>query len=179
VDVRLERETVWLTQQQMARLFGRERSVIARHIRNVFGTGELVPEGTRAFFAQVQEEGRRRVSRAVEHYNLDVILSVGYRVHSRRGTQFRIWATRTLREHLLRGYTLHERRLRERGIGASSGTRGPRRRDAHWIAIGPTPLVRLAWPGVLAGSRYQHCSHRLSPAWRACAELTIPCRSKA
>jgi prophage maintenance system killer protein len=116
VEVRLERESVWLTQQQMARLFGRERSVIARHIGNVFGTGELAPEGTRAFLAQVQEEGRRRVSRAVEHYNLDVILSVGYRVHSRRGTQFRIWATRTLREHLLRGYTLHERRLRERGI---------------------------------------------------------------
>lgn len=117
VDVRLERETVWLTQQQMADLFGRERSVVTKHIRNAFQEGELDPGATSARFAQVRIEGGRTVSREVDHYSLDVIISVGYRVKSLRGTQFRIWATNTLREHLLRGYTLNERRLRERGLG--------------------------------------------------------------
>lgn len=117
VDVRLEQDTVWLTQAQMAELFGRERSVVTKHIRNAFKEGELDPEATCAKFAQVQTEGGRTVSREVDHYNLDVIISVGYRVKSLRGTQFRIWATNTLREHLLRGYTLNERRLRERGLG--------------------------------------------------------------
>jgi prophage maintenance system killer protein len=117
VDVRLEQETVWLTQQQMAALFGRERSVVAKHIGNAYREGELNPAATCAKFAQVQPEGSRTVSREVDHYNLDVIISVGYRVKSPRGTQFRIWATRTLRDHLLRGYTLHDRRLAERGLG--------------------------------------------------------------
>jgi prophage maintenance system killer protein len=117
VDVRLERETVWLTQQQMADLFGRERSVVTKHVRNVFKEGELDPQATSAKFAQVRSEGGRAVTREVEHFNLDVIISVGYRVKSLRGTQFRIWATRTLRDHLLRGYTLNERRLAERGLG--------------------------------------------------------------
>lgn len=117
VDVRLEHDTVWLTQAQMAELFGRERSVVTKHIRNAFKEGELNPEATCAKFAQAQTEGGRTVSREVDHYNLDVIISVGYRVKSLRGTQFRIWATNTLREHLLRGYSLNERRLRERGLG--------------------------------------------------------------
>jgi prophage maintenance system killer protein len=116
VDVRLERETVWLTQAQMAELFGRERSVVTKHIRNAFQEGELDSGATSAKFAQVQTEGGRAVSREVDHYNLDVIISVGYRVKSLRGTQFRIWATTTLREHLVRGYTLNERRLAERGL---------------------------------------------------------------
>ncbi len=114
VDVRLERETVWLTQQQMAELFGRERSVITKHVRNVFKEGELEPESVRARFAHTAGDGK---TYRVDHFNLDAILSVGYRVNSKRGTQFRIWATRTLRDHLLRGYTLHEPRLRERGLG--------------------------------------------------------------
>lgn len=117
VDVRLERETVWLTLQQMAELFGRERSVITKHVRNAFQEGELDPGATSAKFAQVRTERGRTVTREVDHYNLDVVISVGYRVKSLRGTQFRIWATRTLRDHLLRGYTLNERRLRERGLG--------------------------------------------------------------
>jgi prophage maintenance system killer protein len=117
VDVRLDRETVWLTQQQMAELFGRERSVVTKHIRNVYKEGELDLSATCAKFAQVRSEGGRTISREVDHYNLDVIISVGYRVKSLRGTQFRIWATRTLRDHLLRGYTLNERRLAERGLG--------------------------------------------------------------
>lgn len=116
VDVRLERETVWLTQQQMSDLFGRERSVVTKHIRNAYAEGELEPAATCARFAQVRAEGARTVSREVEHYSLDVVISVGYRVNSRRGTQFRIWATRTLRDHLLRGWTLNDRRLHERGL---------------------------------------------------------------
>jgi prophage maintenance system killer protein len=111
VDVRLDRETVWLNQEQMAELFGRERSVVTKHIRNVFKEGELDPKATSAKFAHVRSEGGRAVTRDVDHYNLDVIISVGYRVKSQRGTQFRIWATRTLREHLVRGYTLNQQRF--------------------------------------------------------------------
>ncbi len=110
VDVRLERETVWLTQQQMAELFGRERSVVTKHIRNVFREGELSEEGNVHFLHIAGSD------KPVGLYNLDVIISVGYRVKSLRGTQFRIWATNTLREHLLHGYTLNERRLAERGL---------------------------------------------------------------
>jgi prophage maintenance system killer protein len=117
LDVRLERETVWLTQAQIADLFGRERSVITKHLRNVYSEHELDAVATCAKFAQVQTEGPRTVIRDVDHYNLDVIISVGYRVKSKRGTQFRIWATQTLKDHLLRGYTLNEKRLREKGLG--------------------------------------------------------------
>jgi prophage maintenance system killer protein len=116
VDVRLEHETVWLSLTQMAELFGRDKSVISRHLRNVFDSGELEREATVAKSATVQREGDRKVIREIEHFNLDAILSVGYRVNSKRGTLFRIWATRTLRDHLVRGYTLNERRLRERGL---------------------------------------------------------------
>lgn len=100
VEVRLERDTVWLTQEQMARLFGRERPVITRHVRNVFREGEL-DEKSNVHFLHIAGSDK-----PVGFYNLDVIISVGYRVKSQRGTQFRIRATRTLREHLVRGYTL-------------------------------------------------------------------------
>jgi hypothetical protein len=114
VDVRLERETVWLRQEQMARLFGRERSVITKHLRNVFAEGELERKAVCAKFAHTAADGK---TYQVEHYNLDVIISVGYRLKSLQGTRFRQWATRVLREHLVRGYTLNERRLAERGLG--------------------------------------------------------------
>jgi prophage maintenance system killer protein len=117
LDVHLEADTVWLSQAQLAQLFGRERSVISKHIGNVFKEGELAPETTCAKFAQVQTEGARVIHRQVDFYNLDVIISVGYRVKSPRGTQFRIWATQVLRQHLIQGYTLHQRRLQERGLG--------------------------------------------------------------
>ena len=110
VDVRLEHGTVWLNQQQMAELFGRERSVITRHVRSVFREGEL-DEKSNVHFLHIAGSDR-----PVGFYNLDVIISVGYRVKSRRGTQFRIWATRTLREHLVQGYTLNRPRL-ARGAG--------------------------------------------------------------
>ncbi|WP_420634328.1 RhuM family protein [Candidatus Palauibacter sp.] len=100
----------------MAELFERDRSVVSRHIRNAYHEGELEREATCAKFAQVRHEGERKVARGIEHFNLDVIISVGYRVKSLRGTQFRQWATRTLREHLVSGYTLNQRRLAERGL---------------------------------------------------------------
>jgi len=114
LDVKLERDTVWLTQAQMAELFGRERSVITKHLRSVFREGELEATAVCAKFAHTAEDGK---TYQVEHYNLDLIISVGYRVKSKRGVQFRIWATRTLKDHLLRGYTLNEKRLREKGLG--------------------------------------------------------------
>lgn len=113
VDVRLEKETVWLSQQQMAELFGRERSVISKHLRNVFKNKELDPDSVCAKFAHTAADGK---TYQVEVFNLDAILSVGYRVNSKLGTQFRIWATRTLRDHLLRGYSFNERRIAERGV---------------------------------------------------------------
>jgi hypothetical protein len=113
LDVRLERDTIWLSLNQMALLFEREKSVISRHLRNIYREGELDMESTVAFFATVQDEGGRQVTRRVEYYNLDAIISVGYRVNSKRGTQFRIWATQVLRDHILRGYTVNEPRLRE------------------------------------------------------------------
>lgn len=113
VDVRMVGETVWLNLNQMAALFERDKSVISRHLRNVFTSGELAEEATVAKFATVQTEGSREVAREIEFFNLDAILSVGYRVNSRRGTEFRIWATNTLREHIIRGYTLNQHRLAE------------------------------------------------------------------
>lgn len=111
VDVRLEQDTVWLSLSQMADLFERDKSVISRHLRNVFTSGELDRIATVAKNATVQYEGGREVRREVEYFNLDAVLSVGYRVNSKRGTQFRIWATHTLREHLVRGYTLNRQRF--------------------------------------------------------------------
>ena len=116
LDVRIEAETVWLSLNQMADLFQRDKSVISRHMGNVFKTGELERKSTVAKFATVQQEGSRKVERRIDYYNLDAIISVGYRVNSIRGTQFRIWATHTLKDHLIHGYTLNERRLRERGL---------------------------------------------------------------
>ncbi len=113
IQVNLKEQTVWLNLNQIAELFGRDKSVISRHLRNIFKTRELTKKATVAKNATVQTEGGREVIRQVEYYNLDAILSVGYRVNSKSGTQFRIWATNILREHLVKGYTLNERRLRQ------------------------------------------------------------------
>jgi hypothetical protein len=115
IEVRLEGETVWLSLNQMADLFGRDKSVISKHIRNVFEEGELAPGSTVAKFATVQIEGTREVTRLIESYNLDVIISVGYRVKSLRGMQFRIWATQRLREHIIKGFTLDDERFKKAG----------------------------------------------------------------
>ncbi len=111
VEVVVGGETVWLSQAQMVDLFGREQSVIARHIGNVFADGELPREGSMQILHRTSVDGR-----PATFYNLDVIISVGYRVKSKRGTQFRIWASGVLRDHLIRGYTLNEKRLLARGV---------------------------------------------------------------
>ncbi len=112
IQVAMQDETIWLTQKQMVELFQRDKSVISRHVSNVFKEGELEREATVAIFATVQKEGSRTITRDVEHYNLDVIISVGYRVKSHRGTQFRIWATQTLREYLVKGFVMNDERLK-------------------------------------------------------------------
>ncbi len=117
IEVRLEQETVWLSLNQIAELFQRDKSVISKHISNIFEEGELQSESTVAKFATVQREGNRSVSREIECFNLDVIISVGYRVKSHRGTQFRIWATQRLREYLVKGFTLDDERLKRASEG--------------------------------------------------------------
>jgi len=117
IQVRLENETVWLSQKMMAELFQKNVRTINEHIRNIYDEGELAPEATIRKFRIVQSEGGRRVSREIDFYNLDIIISVGYRVKSHRGTQFRIWATQRLREYIIKGFTLDDERLKEAGGG--------------------------------------------------------------
>lgn len=117
VDVRFYNETVWLTIDQMAELFERNKSTISRHIKNVYEDKELTPESTVAKFATVQNEGGRQVERLIDYYNLDVIISVGYRVKSFRGTQFRQWATQRLNEYIRKGFTMDDERLKNLGGG--------------------------------------------------------------
>jgi hypothetical protein len=110
LNVRLEGESVWLTQKQISLLFETERSVVTKHIGNIFKTKELSRKAVCAKFAHTAEDGK---TYKVDYYNLDAIISVGYRINSKRGTQFRIWATRVLREHIIQGYTINEKRLKE------------------------------------------------------------------
>ncbi|OJU28642.1 MAG: cell filamentation protein Fic [Sphingobacteriales bacterium 41-5] len=112
IDVRLEEETVWLTQVQLQQLFGKSKATISEHIKNVFDEGELDSSRTVRKFRTVQTEGNRSVEREVEHYNLDVIISVGYRVKSVQGTQFRIWATQRLKEYIVKGFVLNDERFK-------------------------------------------------------------------
>ena len=116
VDVRLERDTVWLTQRQMSEVFETTPENVLMHLKNVFGDGELEEFATTKEFLVVQSEGRRQVRRNLKHYNLDAIISVGYRVNSRRGVRFRQWATGVLRDHLVQGYSFNQTRLAERGL---------------------------------------------------------------
>jgi len=111
INVHLEKETVWLNLNQMVDLFERDKSVISRHINNIFKEEELYRKSTVAKYATVQNEGGREVERNIEYFNLDVIISVGYRIKSSRGTQFRIWANKVLKEYLIKGYTINEKRL--------------------------------------------------------------------
>lgn len=112
IDVRLEEETVWLTQQQMADLFQSSKQNISHHIQNVYEEGELLPEATVKKYLTVRREGQRDVKRLLDHYNLDMIISVGYRVKSHVATRFRIWATQTLREFIVKGFVLDDERLK-------------------------------------------------------------------
>ena len=116
IDVRLENDTVWLTQAQMAELFETDRTSIVRHINNIYRVDELGREATCAKIAQVQTEGKRQVTRTIPYFNLDMIISVGYRVNSKRGVKFRQWANRVLKEYLVKGYAVNER-IRKEQIG--------------------------------------------------------------
>lgn len=113
IDVRLEDETVWLTQAQICELFQKSKSTISEHIKNVFEEGELDGNATVRNFRTVQNEGNRQVVRELEHYNLDIIISVGYRVKSLQGTQFRIWATQRLKEYITKGFALNDERFKK------------------------------------------------------------------
>lgn len=117
IDVRLENETVWLTQNQMAELFQTTKQNVSSHIKNIFEEGELSENSTVKDYLTVQQEGNRKVSRNISYYNLDVIISVGYRVKSLRGTQFRIWATQVLKEYMKKGFALNDDLLKQAGGG--------------------------------------------------------------
>jgi hypothetical protein len=112
IDVRLADETVWLTQAQMAELFQTSVPNISIHIKNVFDEGELISQATLKKFLTVRREGSREVQRSLDHYNLDMIISVGYRVKSQVATRFRIWATQRLKEYIIKGFTLDDERLK-------------------------------------------------------------------
>ncbi len=114
IQVKLKNDTVWLTLNQLAQLFGRDKSVISRHLKKIYETQELKKELTVAKNATVQKEGNRYIEREIEYYNLDAIISVGYRVNSKQGTQFRIWATERLKDYLIKGYAINENRLKQK-----------------------------------------------------------------
>lgn len=129
LDVRLERESLWLSQRQMSQLFDKDTDTIGLHLRNIYGDGELEESSTTEESSVVQTEGKRQVRRQVRLYNLDAIISVGYRVNSRSGTQFRIWATGVLRDHLVKGYTVNANRLRDLNQAVRLIADTARRRD--------------------------------------------------
>lgn len=117
IEVTMDGDTVWLSQAQLCELFQRDKSVISRHINNIFKEGELDKKSTVAKSAIVQNEGNRSIKRDIEFYNLDVIISVGYRVKSHRGTQFRIWATQRLKEYIIKGFAMNDDLLKQAGGG--------------------------------------------------------------
>jgi len=137
LELRLEQESLWLTQAQMAELFQVKPQNITMHLKNVFADGELEEAATCKDFLQVQAEGGREVRRKRKFYNLDAVISVGYRVNSARATQFRIWATRTLKQHLVQGYTVNRRRLQERGIEFEQAVRLLSRTLANQQLVNP------------------------------------------
>lgn len=119
IEVQFEGETFWLSLNQISELFGKDKSVISRHLKNIYKEGELDRKATVAKNATVQLEAGRLVKREIEFYNLDAIISVGYRVNSKRGTQFRQWATKRLKDYLIEGVAINEKRLKERNSGPS------------------------------------------------------------
>ncbi len=111
IEVTLEQETVWLSQRQMAELFDKDSDTIGLHLKNIYKSGELDESSTTEKYSVVRQEGKRRVKRQIKFYNLDAIISVGYRVNSKRGVQFRKWATQLLKDYLIRGYAINQQRL--------------------------------------------------------------------
>lgn len=144
INVQFEKETVWLTQAQMAELFDKDVRTINEHLKNIYASEELIPDSTIRNFRIVRQEGKRQVNRNLEHYNLDAIISVGYRVNSKRGTQFRIWANSVLKEYLVKGYTINEKRLAQKeqevqilkdGITILSRAIEEKTADNQWLAV--------------------------------------------
>ncbi len=144
VDVKLEGETVWLDQYQLEALFDTDRTSIGRHLRNIYKSNELDKEATSAKIAQVQQEGDREVKRNITVYNLDAILSVGYRVNSKKGTAFRIWANSILKDYLVKGYSINEKRLAQKeqevqilkdGIHILSRAIEEKTEDSEWLTV--------------------------------------------
>ncbi len=113
IQVKLDHDTVWLNQYQLEELFQTDRTSIAKHILNIYKSGELTEDSTCAFFAQVQTEGKRKINRNIKYYNLDLIISVGYRINSKRGTQFRIWANSVIKDYLIKGFSINEKKLKQ------------------------------------------------------------------
>ena len=111
VSLDVKQETILLTQQQVGQLFDVQKAAVSKHVKNIFDTGELSKKSTVSILETVQAEGKRKVSRKVEYYNLDLVLSIGYRVNSTNATRFRQWATKTLREHIVKGYTINRKRI--------------------------------------------------------------------
>ncbi len=122
LTVSLENDTVWLNQKQMVELFGRDKSVISRHIKNIFKDNELNENSSVAKNATVQFEGKREVLREVEYYNLDMIISLGYRVNSKRATEFRKWATKILKEYMIKGYVLNQKKIKDTNLQELTST---------------------------------------------------------
>lgn len=144
LKVNLQDETVWLNRNQLAELFDRDVKTIGKHLTNVFKEGELRKEATVAKYATVQKEGDREVTRDVDHYNLDAIISVGYRVNSKRGTQFRIWANQVLKDYLVQGYAINQKRLEQKeqevkilksGIQILSRAIEEKTQDNQWLEV--------------------------------------------
>jgi len=169
IEVRLEGETVWLPQRLIAELFQVSVPTVNEHLKGIYDEGELDPRATIRNFRIVQTEGQRQISRHVDHYNLDAILAVGYRVRSPRGTQFRIWATERLREYLIKGFTMDDERLKRAGGGNYFEELLARIRD-----------IRFLRAGLLAqGPRHLRHEHRLRSRGRAIAAvLQRPCRTR-
>jgi Virulence protein len=165
LEVRLDTDTVWLTQRQIADLFQTSRENITIHLRNVFDEGELDPTTTSKDFLQVRQEGTRAVRRNVTHYNLDAIISVGYRVKSTIATQFRIWATDRLRDYLVQGYTINERRLEQLGSIVRILAR-----STDELVSGVADVLSGYLPGLQLLRQYDEgaleAPHGSLPAWR-------------
>ena len=125
--------TVWLTQEQMCAVFGVQKAAISKHLKNIYQDGELEPNATVSILETVRSEGLRQVKRQIEHYNLDAIISVGYRVNSRSAVQFRQWATRILREHLSQGWTLNRQRFEAKLTWQEST--GKEQSESHWVSM--------------------------------------------
>src|SRR3989338_2653481 len=116
IEIKLQNDTIWLTQKQIATLFKVNIPAISKHINRIYTQGELSKESTVSILETVQKEAGKDVSRKIEYYNLDLIISIGYRVNSNRATQFRIWTTKILKDHIVKGYTMNQKRLAEKGL---------------------------------------------------------------